>query len=80
MRRPVPQLIAKQFVEVLMAPAPSRPKRWPLFAAKKNTRLLQTRLADRAAMPAHWEQGRNAQDFKRVGSGLLIQSGRQPLC
>jgi phosphoribosylaminoimidazolecarboxamide formyltransferase/IMP cyclohydrolase len=65
-------LIAKQFVEVLMAPAFTSGA-LAVFAAKKNTRVLQLALPTRRDASA-WEQGRNAQDIKRVGSGLLIQS------
>jgi phosphoribosylaminoimidazolecarboxamide formyltransferase / IMP cyclohydrolase len=43
-----------------------------VFAAKANTRVLQIALPKGGATP--WEQGRNAQDMKRVGSGLLIQT------
>jgi len=60
-------LAAKQFVEVLMAPS-FTPEALALFAAKPNTRVLQI------ALPAAGQSGRNAQDLKRVGSGLLIQS------
>ena len=59
-------LVAKQFVEVLMAPS-FTPEALALFAAKPNTRVLQI------ALPTNGG-GRNAQDVKRVGSGLLIQS------
>jgi phosphoribosylaminoimidazolecarboxamide formyltransferase/IMP cyclohydrolase len=60
-------LAAKQFVEVLMAPS-FTPEALALFAAKPNTRVLQI------ALPGAGQSGRNAQDMKRVGSGLLIQS------
>ena len=60
-------LVAKQFVEVLMAPG-FTPDALALFAAKPNTRLLKI------ALPANANLGRNAQDMKRVGSGMLIQS------
>jgi phosphoribosylaminoimidazolecarboxamide formyltransferase/IMP cyclohydrolase len=60
-------LAAKQFVEVLMAPS-FTPEALALFAGKPNTRVLQI------ALPAGGDRGRNAQDMKRVGSGLLIQS------
>ncbi len=67
-------LVAKQFVEVLMAPS-FTPEALLVFAAKPNTRVLQISLegVQRHGKTA-WEQGRNAQDMKRVGSGLLIQS------
>jgi phosphoribosylaminoimidazolecarboxamide formyltransferase / IMP cyclohydrolase len=60
-------LVAKQFVEVLMAPS-FTPEALALFAAKPNTRVLKI------ALPSVGNLGRNAQDMKRVGSGLLIQS------
>jgi phosphoribosylaminoimidazolecarboxamide formyltransferase/IMP cyclohydrolase len=61
-------LVAKQFVEVLMAPS-FTPDALAVFAAKPNTRVLQI------ALPAEGvAASRNAQDVKRVGSGLLIQS------
>jgi phosphoribosylaminoimidazolecarboxamide formyltransferase/IMP cyclohydrolase len=60
-------LVAKQFVEVLMAPSFTA-EALAFFASKPNTRVLQI------ALPAGGERGRNAQDMKRVGSGLLIQS------
>jgi phosphoribosylaminoimidazolecarboxamide formyltransferase/IMP cyclohydrolase len=67
-------LVAKQFVEVLMAPS-FTPEALLVFAAKPNTRLLQISLAGvKRDGKSAWEQGRNAQDVKRVGSGLLIQS------
>ena len=58
--------IGKQFVEVLIAPAYSAGAR-AFFASKPNVRVLQIELP--AGAPAG-----NAQDLKRVGSGLLIQS------
>ena len=61
-------LVAKQFVEVLMAPS-FTPDALAVFAAKPNTRVLQI------ALPAGGiAASRNMQDVKRVGSGLLIQS------
>ena len=68
------QLVAKQFVEVLIAPAYS-PEALAVFAAKANTRVLEIPLdgVKRDGRSA-WEQGRNAHDVKRVGSGLLIQT------
>jgi phosphoribosylaminoimidazolecarboxamide formyltransferase/IMP cyclohydrolase len=64
-------LVAKQFVEVLIAPAFTAEAR-AVFAAKANTRLLQIALPPGGDTP--FAQGRNAQDVKRVGSGLLIQT------
>ena len=65
------QLVAKQFVEVLMAPAFSDEAR-AIFAPKANVRLMEIALPPGGARP--WDQGRNAQDVKRVGSGLLVQT------
>jgi len=61
-------LVAKQFVEVLMAPS-FTPDALAVFAAKPNTRVLQIALPGEGVAAS-----RNAQDVKRVGSGLLIQS------
>ncbi|MES2958077.1 MAG: bifunctional phosphoribosylaminoimidazolecarboxamide formyltransferase/IMP cyclohydrolase [Pseudomonadota bacterium] len=55
--------VAKQFVEVIIAPAIA-PEARAVFAAKQNVRLLEVDLA-----PAT-----NALDMKRVGGGLLLQS------
>jgi phosphoribosylaminoimidazolecarboxamide formyltransferase/IMP cyclohydrolase len=68
-------LVAKQFVEVLIAPG-FTPEALLVFAAKPNTRVLQIALPLGASSGDNtpWGQGRNAQDVKRVGSGLLIQS------
>ncbi len=57
------QVVAKQFVEVLIAPGFSAGAR-TVFAAKQNVRLLEIPLG----------KGVNAYDFKRVGGGLLVQS------
>jgi phosphoribosylaminoimidazolecarboxamide formyltransferase/IMP cyclohydrolase len=64
-------LVAKQFVEVLIATSFSA-EALALFKSKPNTRLLQIALP--AGGATDWERGRNAHDIKRVGSGLLIQS------
>ncbi|MFM2448009.1 MAG: bifunctional phosphoribosylaminoimidazolecarboxamide formyltransferase/inosine monophosphate [Pseudomonadota bacterium] len=68
------QLVAKQFVEVLIAPSYTD-EALAVFAAKANTRVLKISLdgVDRNATSS-WKQGRNAMDAKRVGSGLLLQS------
>jgi phosphoribosylaminoimidazolecarboxamide formyltransferase / IMP cyclohydrolase len=72
-------LVAKQFVEVLIAPA-FTPEALALFAGKPNVRLLQIALPaavdapHSGGTPSAWQQGRNAQDFKRIGGGLLIQA------
>jgi len=54
---------AKQFVEVLLAPAITAEAR-ALFAAKQNARLLEVPIS----------QTGNTLDFKRVGGGVLLQS------
>jgi phosphoribosylaminoimidazolecarboxamide formyltransferase / IMP cyclohydrolase len=64
-------LVAKQFVEVLMAPAFSDEAR-AIFASKANARLLQIDLPPNGSTA--WQQGRNLMDAKRVGSGLLLQT------
>jgi phosphoribosylaminoimidazolecarboxamide formyltransferase/IMP cyclohydrolase len=61
------EAVAKQFVEVLIAPAFSA-EALAVFAAKPNARLLQIDL------PAVAGTGRNSHDTKRIGSGLLIQT------
>jgi len=68
------QLVAKQFVEVVVAPAYTTEAR-SVFAAKANARVLEISLdgVDRHGKTA-WARGRNLQDVKRIGSGLLIQS------
>jgi phosphoribosylaminoimidazolecarboxamide formyltransferase/IMP cyclohydrolase len=63
-------LVARQFVEVLIAPS-FTPEARAAFASKVNTRLLEIALPPGGETA--WLQGRNAQDAKRVGSGLLIQ-------
>ncbi|MBK8766266.1 MAG: bifunctional phosphoribosylaminoimidazolecarboxamide formyltransferase/IMP cyclohydrolase [Burkholderiaceae bacterium] len=55
--------VAKQFVEVLIAPAFDAGAR-ALFAGKQNVRLLEIPLARHS----------NRYDLKRVGGGLLVQS------
>jgi phosphoribosylaminoimidazolecarboxamide formyltransferase/IMP cyclohydrolase len=57
------QAVAKQFVEVLIAPAFSAEAKH-IFAGKQNVRLLEIPLGS----------GINAYDVKRVGGGLLVQS------
>ena len=68
------QLVAKQFVEVLIAPGYTD-EALAVFAAKANTRVLRISLdgVDRTSSSA-WKQGRNSVDAKRVGSGLLLQT------
>ena len=63
--------ISKQFVEVLMAPA-FTPEALEVFKTKVNVRILQIDLPPGG--DTAWQQGRNAVDLKRVGSGLLMQT------
>jgi phosphoribosylaminoimidazolecarboxamide formyltransferase/IMP cyclohydrolase len=65
------QQVAKQFVEVLMAPAFSA-EALEVFKAKANVRILQIALPPGGL--TDWDNGRNAMDIKRVGSGLLMQT------
>jgi phosphoribosylaminoimidazolecarboxamide formyltransferase/IMP cyclohydrolase len=71
--RPVDQAaaeaVSKQFVEVLMAPSYSA-EALAIFKAKANVRVLQIALPQADLALA----GRNTQEIKRIGSGLLIQS------
>jgi len=68
------QAIAKQFVEVLMAPGYT-PEALAVFQAtkaKQNVRVLEIALPPGGN--TDWENGRNLMDVKRVGSGLLMQT------
>ena len=66
--------VAKQFVEVLIAPAYS-PEALEVFRAKPNVRVLEISLAGVDPKGAtEWARGRNAMDVKRVGSGMLMQT------
>jgi phosphoribosylaminoimidazolecarboxamide formyltransferase/IMP cyclohydrolase len=57
------EAVARQFVEVLIAPEIT-PAARTVFAAKQNVRLLEVPLS----------HATNALDMKRVGGGLLLQS------
>ncbi len=65
------QAVARQFVEVLMAPG-FAPEALQVFAGKANVRLLKIALPPGGK--SAWERGRNLMDIKRVGSGLLMQT------
>jgi phosphoribosylaminoimidazolecarboxamide formyltransferase / IMP cyclohydrolase len=70
------EAVSKQFVEVLIAPD-FTPEALAIFTAKANVRVLKIALPKGGALssnPSAWEQGRNAMDSKRVGSGILIQN------
>jgi len=68
------QAIAKQFVEVLMAPGytPEALEVFQATKAKLNVRVLEIALP--AGGATDWDNGRNAVDVKRIGSGLLMQT------
>ena len=65
------QAVSKQFVEVLMAPDFSA-QALELFRGKANVRVLRIALPPGGS--TDWDNGRNAVDVKRVGSGLLMQT------
>ena len=65
------EAVSKQFVEVLMAPDFSA-EALEIFKSKVNVRLMKIALP--AGGNSDWEQGRNAIESKRVGSGILLQS------
>jgi phosphoribosylaminoimidazolecarboxamide formyltransferase/IMP cyclohydrolase len=65
------QQVGKQFVEVLMAPGYT-PEALEVFKSKVNVRVLQIDLP--AGGATDWDNGRNAMDVKRIGSGLLMQT------
>ncbi|MGJ7580487.1 bifunctional phosphoribosylaminoimidazolecarboxamide formyltransferase/IMP cyclohydrolase [Variovorax sp. RHLX14] len=65
------QAVSKQFVEVLMAPG-FTPEAMEVFKSKVNVRILEIALPKGGA--TDWDNGRNAMDVKRVGSGLLMQT------
>jgi len=60
------QAVAKQFVEVLIAPSYSAAA-LQIFAAKQNVRVLSIDIGDTTSAV-------NAYDLKRVGGGLLLQA------
>ena len=72
------QQISKQLVEVLMAPSFTAGA-LEVFRSKVNVRILQIDLpaplgASASGGAAAWDQGRNAIDMKRIGSGILLQT------
>ena len=68
------QAVAKQFVEVLLAPSYSK-EALQVLRAKANVRVLQISLAGvKRDGKTAWERGLNSHDAKRIGSGLLVQS------
>ncbi|MDR2323987.1 MAG: bifunctional phosphoribosylaminoimidazolecarboxamide formyltransferase/IMP cyclohydrolase [Acidovorax sp.] len=67
----VAEAVVKQFVEVLMAPDFTA-EALEIFKPKVNVRLMKIALPQGGERA--WDQGRNAMDAKRVGSGLLLQT------
>jgi phosphoribosylaminoimidazolecarboxamide formyltransferase/IMP cyclohydrolase len=63
--------ISKQFIEVLIAPDYT-PEALAVFTSKVNVRILKIDLP--TGGQSDWDQGRNAVDVKRIGSGLLMQT------
>ena len=65
------EAVSKQCVEVLMAPEFSA-EALEIFKAKVNVRLMKIALP--AGGATDWDNGRNAIESKRIGSGLLLQT------
>ena len=65
------EAVSRQFVEVLMAPEFSA-EALEVFKAKANVRLMQIALP--AGGASDWDNGRNAIESKRIGSGMLLQT------
>ncbi len=65
------EAVSKQFVEVLMAPEFSA-EALEIFKAKANVRLMKIALP--AGGASDWDNGRNAIESKRIGSGMLLQT------
>lgn len=65
------EAVSKQFVEVLIAPDFTA-EALAIFKAKANVRVLKIALPKGGKNA--WENGRNAMDSKRIGSGILLQT------
>jgi len=65
------EAVSKQFVEVLIAPDFTA-EALAIFKAKANVRVLKIALPKGGNND--WENGRNAMDSKRIGSGILLQT------
>ncbi|MBF5002944.1 bifunctional phosphoribosylaminoimidazolecarboxamide formyltransferase/IMP cyclohydrolase [Diaphorobacter caeni] len=65
------EAVSKQFVEVLMAPEFSA-EALEIFKSKVNVRLMKIALPKGGK--TDWDNGRNAVESKRVGSGILLQT------
>jgi len=68
---PAAEAVAKQFVEVLIAPGFSD-EALAILKTKSNVRVLTIALPPGGA--SAWDRGQNAVDMKRVGSGILLQT------
>ncbi len=68
---PAAEAVAKQFVEVLIAPDFSEDA-LAVLKSKPNVRVLRIALPPGGA--SAWDRGLNAIDMKRVGSGILLQT------
>src|SRR5918993_1136005 len=69
--RAAAEAVSKQFVEVLMAPGYTA-EALEVFKSKVNVRILEIGLPKGGS--SDWDNGRNAVDVKRIGSGLLMQT------
>ena len=70
------ELVSKQFVEVLIAPDFTN-EALEIFNAKKNTRVLSvdiSALQVQGTGKINWENSHNVYEFKRISSGLLVQT------
>ncbi len=72
------EAVARQFVEVLIAPGFTQ-QALEALKSKVNVRILQIAMPPAYGQPggeqrSDWDNGRNAIDVKRVGSGLLVQT------
>jgi len=68
---PAAGAVAKQFVEVLIAPEFSDDA-MAILKTKPHVRVLRIALPPGGA--SAWDRGQNAVDMKRVGSGILLQT------
>jgi phosphoribosylaminoimidazolecarboxamide formyltransferase/IMP cyclohydrolase len=67
----VANAVIKQFAEVILAPEYT-PEALAIYKGRPNVRLMQIALPPGGR--TDWDNGRNAMDVKRVGSGLLMQT------
>jgi phosphoribosylaminoimidazolecarboxamide formyltransferase/IMP cyclohydrolase len=65
--------LMQQFMEVLMAPGFTA-EALHILASKPNVRVLKMNISKEGEQALLDHLGRNALDFKRVGSGLLVQT------